>query len=190
VNTEVDKERLYAKPGDVIEVTWEDKDYLGKSFTVIEPPIGGLYLPGDAWFYDDIKQRPMYLGMNSYIVVERAKSQGNINGNTELYETDLREIRESLDEHYVIIKCPKCKLQHSQKLSQKCPWCRAGCAICGSFIPDLEVAIDAGWIPSFWVDKRETGPACPECVSEYLMAGDGGMIVLRDDRESLASDID
>lgn len=82
--------------------------------------------------------------------------------------------------------CP----QHSQKPSQKQPGGRTGCAICGSFMPDIEVAIDAGWIPSFWVDKRETGPACPECESKYLMADDDGTIVLRDDQGSLAPDID
>jgi hypothetical protein len=48
------------------------------------------------------------------------------------------------------------------------------CAICGTTLPDVEDAIAAGWLPSFWVDEQEIGPACDRCSMTYLTLADDG----------------
>jgi len=64
------------------------------------------------------------------------------------------------------------------------------CALCGTFMPggSVEMAIDEGWIPSFWIDDdSEDGPACGKCVKEHLTADpDDGEFVLKPASKNLA----
>jgi len=55
------------------------------------------------------------------------------------------------------------------------------CAICRAPMPeDLETAIDAGWIPEFWIgDDDQRGPACGECDAKHLAPDADGETALR-----------
>ena len=46
------------------------------------------------------------------------------------------------------------------------------CVICGMEVESIEDAIDQGWVPYFFDDQIESGPACSEC-SEALLKIDG-----------------
>ena len=50
------------------------------------------------------------------------------------------------------------------------------CAICDRAAPpDIEVTIDAGWIPSYFCGQQQMlGPVCPECCKQHLRLGKDG----------------
>jgi hypothetical protein len=45
------------------------------------------------------------------------------------------------------------------------------CYFCNIEILDVDEAIDAGWIPSFWAneDREILYPVCPGCLDKYLV---------------------
>ena len=44
------------------------------------------------------------------------------------------------------------------------------CRLCARTIADVDAAIEAGWIPSYYdYDDHECGPACPTCVETRLV---------------------
>ncbi len=54
-------------------------------------------------------------------------------------------------------------------------------AICdASIMPDdLNAAIDAGWLPSYFIgDEEQSGPVCPRCDEQFLVRDEGGESVL------------
>lgn len=43
------------------------------------------------------------------------------------------------------------------------------CDICGRKIKDVEAAIDAGWMPSYWIDDVEfSRVVCDECIGHHI----------------------
>jgi len=60
------------------------------------------------------------------------------------------------------------------------------CVICGATLPDVEDAIDAGWLPAFWVDKVEAGPVCVRCSVTYLVLTDDGEFEVRPQHRQVA----
>jgi len=65
------------------------------------------------------------------------------------------------------------------------------CAICRTPMPeDFEAAMDAGWIPEFWIgDDDQRGPACGECDAKHLVPDTDGETVLRPESAHLAPTI-
>jgi len=64
----------HAKPGDIIEVTWQDEHWLGKKFMVIECPAGpkkaGIGIqPGNAWFMSETGSE-QYFQLGYYKIVK------------------------------------------------------------------------------------------------------------------------
>ncbi len=60
------------------------------------------------------------------------------------------------------------------------------CAICNTSImpDDLNAAIDAGWLPSYFIgDDEQSGPVCPRCDEQFLVRDEGGESVLQVDGE-------
>ena len=56
------------------------------------------------------------------------------------------------------------------------------CAICNTSImpDDLNAAIDAGWLPSYFIgDDEQSGPVCPRCDEQFLVRDEGGESVLQ-----------
>lgn len=69
------------------------------------------------------------------------------------------------------------------------------CCFCAAQVESVEAAIDAGWLPSFFIGENETSePVCPSCEATCLVEGEGGeMEVCADSRalmESLAQLLD
>jgi hypothetical protein len=62
----------YAKPGDVIEVTWDEPEWKGKRLTVIKPPDWSPDYPGAAWHENEQGPPSYFSGPSYYKVVERA----------------------------------------------------------------------------------------------------------------------
>ena len=52
------------------------------------------------------------------------------------------------------------------------------CTICGTEVESIEEAIDQGWIPYFYEDQLEFGPACPECSEALLGIDENGDLEL------------
>lgn len=48
------------------------------------------------------------------------------------------------------------------------------CIICGVEAITEEKAIEDGWTPYFYMDEKESGPACPICTELYLQVGEDG----------------
>lgn len=49
------------------------------------------------------------------------------------------------------------------------------CYFCCTAVVDVETAIQAGWIPSFYDDQREVSePVCPSCTSARLQFSEDG----------------
>lgn len=49
------------------------------------------------------------------------------------------------------------------------------CYFCKTAVADIEAAINADWIPSFYDDQREVSePVCPSCTSARLHYSDDG----------------
>lgn len=42
------------------------------------------------------------------------------------------------------------------------------CTLCEKEVDGIEEAIEKDWIPYFYVNDVEYGPACPECIKKYL----------------------
>ena len=60
------------------------------------------------------------------------------------------------------------------------------CVLCKSELPEgtdefsnIDAAIDAGWIPSFWVEEEEYYCVCPVCTEKYLQQGPDGEFELK-----------
>ena len=51
------------------------------------------------------------------------------------------------------------------------------CALCGKLMPEIEEAIDAGWLPSFWDGEAEDGPVCPDCETKLITDDDGELVL-------------
>jgi hypothetical protein len=50
-----------------------------------------------------------------------------------------------------------------------------GCYFCRTTVADIEAAVQADWIPSFYDGEREiSGPVCPACTSARLQIGEDG----------------
>lgn len=64
----------YAKPGDVVEVTWDDQEWKGLRYEVIEYPPEGTAesRPGDAWGRRKKNNTPFVIREGYYTIVERA----------------------------------------------------------------------------------------------------------------------
>jgi len=55
------------------------------------------------------------------------------------------------------------------------------CAICGTTVESVEQAIDLGWIPSFWEQEKEYGPACAGCSETLIQVDEDGEWELKED---------
>ncbi len=53
------------------------------------------------------------------------------------------------------------------------------CAVCGKVAESPEETVQEGWIPSFFEDRAEYGPACTECARIYLEEADDGRMRLK-----------
>ena len=43
------------------------------------------------------------------------------------------------------------------------------CVLCGVHQPNIEEAIDAGWVPTYWDGDNELdGPVCADCAEKHL----------------------
>lgn len=68
------------------------------------------------------------------------------------------------------------------------------CTLCEKYCGDIDLMIDEGWIPSFWVGGSDPdGPntkeeefdiCCPECCEKYLEQGYDGEWQLKPELES------
>lgn len=53
------------------------------------------------------------------------------------------------------------------------------CHFCPTMVDDVPTAIQANWIPSFYIDDREvTEPVCPSCTAARLRMSDDGVLEL------------
>lgn len=61
-----------ARPGDIIEITWDKDGWLGKRLTVVEPPpdVSFYNSPSDAWFRKESGELKFF-GMAYYKIVEK-----------------------------------------------------------------------------------------------------------------------
>ena len=48
------------------------------------------------------------------------------------------------------------------------------CVICGTETDSMDEAIEEGWIPYFYEEDKEHGPACPGCSETLITLGDDG----------------
>jgi hypothetical protein len=48
------------------------------------------------------------------------------------------------------------------------------CAICGMEVESIKTAIQENWVPGFFENDFEHGPACPHCSETLLQAADDG----------------
>ena len=55
------------------------------------------------------------------------------------------------------------------------------CTICGTTVESIENAIDLGWIPSFWEEDNEYGPACTGCSETLIQVGQDGEFELKEE---------
>lgn len=82
-----------AKPGDIIEITWDNKHWLGKKFTVIarhqEKSFGGMQ-PGDAWFINE-SGRYRFFGKDAYKIVERKEESKDSDRDVDRFLNDQRD---------------------------------------------------------------------------------------------------
>jgi hypothetical protein len=54
------------------------------------------------------------------------------------------------------------------------------CTLCEKAAPDdMDVVIEEGWMPNFYVGEEEFDIACPECSEKYLHTGYDGEIELK-----------
>ena len=56
------------------------------------------------------------------------------------------------------------------------------CAICGNQVQSTTEAIEAGWIPEFYLTEESAhpdGPACSCCAQTHLELDAGGEFILR-----------
>jgi len=54
------------------------------------------------------------------------------------------------------------------------------CALCPTVFPGISDAIDAGWLPSYFINDDEcSGPVCPNCAKQFLRPDpkDGEMVL-------------
>ncbi|HIJ19492.1 MAG TPA: hypothetical protein HPP58_00440 [Deltaproteobacteria bacterium] len=54
------------------------------------------------------------------------------------------------------------------------------CVICGIEIDSIEDAMDQGWIPYFYENEIERGPACSECSEALLQMDEDGEMELKE----------
>jgi len=74
----------YAQPGDTIKVTLASSAWLGKRFTVIEPPDKDINYPaGVAWVMTS-DQWPAYIPAKYYKIVKRAGSSATNKSNIDI----------------------------------------------------------------------------------------------------------
>lgn len=53
------------------------------------------------------------------------------------------------------------------------------CPFCQTSVPDVDAAVEAEWIPSFFVEDDEIhDPVCPRCAASRLESVDGGELEL------------
>lgn len=60
------------------------------------------------------------------------------------------------------------------------------CVICGAGLVDVEDAIEAGWLPAFWVDAVEGGPVFARCSVMYLILAEDGEVVVQQQHRQVA----
>ena len=53
------------------------------------------------------------------------------------------------------------------------------CVICGIETDSVEEAVDQGWIPYFYDNQIESGPACSECSEALLEMDENGEMELK-----------
>ncbi len=54
------------------------------------------------------------------------------------------------------------------------------CVICGIELDSIDEAVDKGWIPYFYENQIERGPACPNCSEALLEIDENGDIELKE----------
>jgi hypothetical protein len=54
------------------------------------------------------------------------------------------------------------------------------CVICGMEVESIEYAIHQGWVPYFYDDQNERGPACSECSEALLKIDEDGDLELKE----------
>lgn len=53
------------------------------------------------------------------------------------------------------------------------------CYFCGTTVPNVDAAIDAGWVPSFWDGDIEIWtPVCAPCAAVHLRVAEHGEMEL------------
>ena len=55
------------------------------------------------------------------------------------------------------------------------------CSLCGTVMPDMETAVEEGWVPSYFDGEEPCeGPVCNECLEKYLTMDKDGELVLKE----------
>lgn len=79
----------HAKPGDTIEILWDNEDWSGKRFLVINRPsdVVDKEEPGDAWFLNDGGE-PTFFRIKHYKVVKSPKGSLDVDAKlkSQLYD--------------------------------------------------------------------------------------------------------
>ncbi len=54
------------------------------------------------------------------------------------------------------------------------------CVICGTEVASIEETVDQGWIPCFYDNQTECGPACPNCSEAFFETDENGDMELKE----------